>query len=70
VRRFAARLRRWLLTRCARCEKPFGWSETPVAVPPVVPEPWYRGETGLYHQGCLLRPTVVGWDRVSRMRLD
>lgn len=46
-------LRRWLLTRCCRCGKRFGYGESPVSSswdsPPLR---WFRGEVGLYHMDC------------------
>lgn len=45
--------RRWLLTRCALCGKPFKFGESPVShswhTPPLR---FLRGEFGLYHSGC------------------
>lgn len=49
-------LRRWLLTRCERCGKGFGWNYAPVSHSWDGPKTRFlRGERGLYHHDCTAR---------------
>jgi hypothetical protein len=50
---FGQTLRRYLLTRCARCGKRFRWGYSPVSHQWERPhEPWWCGESGLFHHEC------------------
>lgn len=45
--------RRWMLTRCALCGKPFKFGESPVSHQWHSPKPKFlRGETDCYHSSC------------------
>jgi hypothetical protein len=45
--------RRWLLTRCAACGKPFAWGECPTSHGWDTPKlKFMRGEVGCYHSDC------------------
>lgn len=50
---FGQTLRRYLLTRCARCGRRFAWGEAPVSESwDPERDPWWRGERGLRHSTC------------------
>lgn len=50
---FGQTLRRWLFSRCARCEKRFAWRYYPISSGEHTRKRrWFEGEQNCYHRGC------------------
>ena len=53
---FGQTLRRWLFSRCARCEKRFAWGYSPISSGWHTRKlRWFEGEQNCYHRGCYNR---------------